>query len=37
MARMGLMGGALRLPMTPLSKAYEAAVEGALQAAGLLA
>jgi 4-hydroxy-tetrahydrodipicolinate synthase len=37
MARMGLMGGAMRLPMTPLSKANEAAVEGALRAAGLLA
>src|SRR6187549_540032 len=36
-ARMGLMGGALRLPMTPLSKANEAAVETALRAAGLLA
>jgi 4-hydroxy-tetrahydrodipicolinate synthase len=37
MARMGLMGGALRLPMTPLLPANEAAVEGALRAAGLLA
>lgn len=37
MARMGLMGGALRLPMTPLSQAHEAAVEGALRASGLLA
>jgi 4-hydroxy-tetrahydrodipicolinate synthase len=37
MARMGLMGGALRLPMTPLSRANEAVVEGALRAAGLLA
>lgn len=37
MARMGLMGGALRLPMTPLSKANEAVVEGALRATGLLA
>jgi 4-hydroxy-tetrahydrodipicolinate synthase len=37
MARMGLMGGALRLPMTPLAKANEAVVEGALRAAGLLA
>ena len=36
MARMGLMGGALRLPMTPLSKANEAVVEGALRASGLL-
>jgi 4-hydroxy-tetrahydrodipicolinate synthase len=37
MARMGLCGGALRLPMTPLAAANEAAVEGALRAAGLLA
>jgi 4-hydroxy-tetrahydrodipicolinate synthase len=37
MARMGLMGGALRLPMTPLSKACEPVVEAALRAAGLLA
>jgi 4-hydroxy-tetrahydrodipicolinate synthase len=37
MARMGLMGGALRLPMTPLAAANEAVVEGALRAAGLLA
>jgi 4-hydroxy-tetrahydrodipicolinate synthase len=37
MARMGLMGGALRLPMTPLSRANEPVVEGALRAAGLLA
>jgi len=37
MARMGLMGGALRLPMTPLSQANEAVVAGALSAAGLLA
>jgi 4-hydroxy-tetrahydrodipicolinate synthase len=37
MARMGLMGGALRLPMTPLAKANEAVVEGALRACGLLA
>lgn len=36
MARMGLCGGALRLPMTPLSKANEAVVEGALRASGLL-
>jgi 4-hydroxy-tetrahydrodipicolinate synthase len=36
-ARMGLMGGALRLPMTQLAKANEAVVEGALRAAGLLA
>src|SRR6476619_6897804 len=37
MARMGLMGGALRLPMTPLAAANEAVVEGALRACGLLA
>ena len=37
MARMGLCGGALRLPMTPLADANEAVVEGALRAAGLLA
>jgi 4-hydroxy-tetrahydrodipicolinate synthase len=37
MARMGLCGGALRLPMTPLSAANEAVVEGALRASGLLA
>ena len=36
MARMGLMGGTLRLPMTPLSRANEAVVEGALRAVGLL-
>jgi len=37
MARMGLCGPALRLPMTPLSPAYHAQVEAALRAAGLLA
>ncbi|MBA3774122.1 MAG: 4-hydroxy-tetrahydrodipicolinate synthase [Ramlibacter sp.] len=37
MARMGLCGGTLRLPMTPLSQFHEAAVEAALRAAGLLA
>jgi 4-hydroxy-tetrahydrodipicolinate synthase len=37
MARMGLCGGALRLPMTALSPANEAAVEAALRAGGLLA
>ena len=36
MARMGLCGGAMRLPMTPLSGSNEAAVAGALRAAGLL-
>jgi 4-hydroxy-tetrahydrodipicolinate synthase len=37
MARMGLMGSALRLPMTPLAQGNQAVVEGALRAAGLLA
>ncbi|MBX3587967.1 MAG: 4-hydroxy-tetrahydrodipicolinate synthase [Ramlibacter sp.] len=37
MARMGLCGGTMRLPMTPLSPANEAVVEGALRASGLLA
>ena len=37
MQRMGLCGGALRLPMTPLAQGNEAVVEGALRAAGLLA
>ncbi len=37
MARMGLCGPALRLPMTPLSPAYHAQVEAALRSAGLLA
>ena len=36
MARMGLCGGTLRLPMTPLDTANEAAVEGALRACGLI-
>lgn len=36
MARMGLCGGTLRLPMTPLTQANEAVVEGALRATGLL-
>ena len=36
MARMGLCGGALRLPMTPLSPANEPVVEAALRASGLL-
>jgi 4-hydroxy-tetrahydrodipicolinate synthase len=36
MARMGLIGGAMRLPMTPLSAANEPVVEAALRAAGLL-
>ena len=37
MARLGLCGPALRLPMTPLSAASQPVVEGALRAAGLLA
>ena len=37
MARMGLCGGALRLPMTRLAAANEAVVEAALRASGLLA
>lgn len=36
LSRMGKCGGTLRLPMTPLSPAYEAAVEGALRASSLL-
>ena len=36
MARMGLCGPALRLPMTPLSPAFHAQVERALRDAGLL-
>jgi 4-hydroxy-tetrahydrodipicolinate synthase len=36
MARMGLCGGALRLPLTPLSPAHHATVEGALRASGVL-
>ncbi len=36
MARMGLCGGTLRLPMTPLSAQYEPLVETALRASGLL-
>ena len=36
MARMGLCGGAMRLPMTPMSSANEPIVEGALRASGLL-
>jgi 4-hydroxy-tetrahydrodipicolinate synthase len=37
MARLGLCGATLRLPMTPLARGHEAAVEGALRASGLLA
>jgi 4-hydroxy-tetrahydrodipicolinate synthase len=36
MQRMGLCGGTLRLPMTPLTAANTAAVEGALRACGLV-
>ncbi|TQF08507.1 4-hydroxy-tetrahydrodipicolinate synthase, partial [Myxococcus llanfairpwllgwyngyllgogerychwyrndrobwllllantysiliogogogochensis] len=34
--RMGLCGGTMRLPMTPLSSASEPVVEAALRSAGLL-
>jgi len=37
MARMGLCGSTLRLPMTPLSAANQPVVEAALRASGLLA
>jgi 4-hydroxy-tetrahydrodipicolinate synthase len=33
---MGLCGGTMRLPMTPLTPASQPVVEGALRAAGLL-
>ena len=36
MQRMGLCGSSLRLPMTPLEPEFEAQVENALRAAGLL-
>ena len=36
MARMGLCGGTLRLPMTPLEASNEALVEGALRACNLI-
>jgi 4-hydroxy-tetrahydrodipicolinate synthase len=36
MARMGLCGGTMRLPMTPLATANEPVVEGALRASGLI-
>ncbi len=36
MARMGLCGGALRLPLTPLTEANRPVVEAALRASGLL-
>jgi 4-hydroxy-tetrahydrodipicolinate synthase len=34
--RMGLCGGTLRLPMTPLTEVNQPVVEGALRASGLL-
>ena len=37
MARMGLCGATMRLPLTPLSDHLEPVVEGALREAGLLA
>ena len=37
MARMGLCGETMRLPMTPLSEAAQAPVEAALRACGMLA
>ncbi len=37
MARMGLCGGTMRLPMTPMSQGNEGVVEAALRASGLLA
>jgi 4-hydroxy-tetrahydrodipicolinate synthase len=36
MARMKLCGGTMRLPMTPLTPAYETVVESALHATGLI-
>ncbi|MES2632333.1 MAG: 4-hydroxy-tetrahydrodipicolinate synthase [Pseudomonadota bacterium] len=36
MARMGLCGPTLRLPMTPLAASFEAGVEAALRSAGLV-
>ena len=36
MQRMGRCGGALRLPMTPLSSAHQPVVEDALRKSGLL-
>ncbi|MDO8279786.1 MAG: 4-hydroxy-tetrahydrodipicolinate synthase [Burkholderiaceae bacterium] len=36
MARLGLCGGTLRLPMTPLASGHQATVEAALRASGLL-
>jgi len=36
MAEMGLMNGAIRLPLTPLSEKYHPQVRHALQLAGVL-
>ena len=36
LARMGKAGGTLRLPLTPLSPAAQASVEGALRECGVL-
>ncbi|MNV60180.1 4-hydroxy-tetrahydrodipicolinate synthase [compost metagenome] len=36
MARMGLCGGTMRLPMTPLTNSNEAVVESALRTSGLI-
>ena len=36
MARMGLCGGTMRLPMTPLASSNEAVVESALRTSGLI-
>jgi 4-hydroxy-tetrahydrodipicolinate synthase len=36
MARLGLCGGALRLPLTPLAESGRPVVESALRASGLL-
>ena len=36
MARIGLCGGTMRLPMTPLTPSNEAVVESALRASGLI-
>jgi len=36
MTRLGLCGGHLRLPMTPLSEPLHSVVEAALKASGLL-
>ena len=36
MARMGLCGGTMRLPMTPLTTSNEAVVESALRTSGLI-